>query len=134
LLQDAFAVFSIHVFILPGTVLALVAIHLRMVLTKGINRSETRTSGSSRDLRQEYEAIIKKEGIPFAPHGFGRIWWLRQWSSAAFFSARPFSVQRTDGAALSCGHRHASASRFLFHVDLRGGRSDAEYMETLGCW
>lgn len=62
--------FTLHVFVLPGSVLALVALHLRMVLTKGINeypkpghivRKET--------YDQEYATIIKKEGIPFFPHG-----------------------------------------------------------------
>lgn len=62
--------FSLHVFIIPGTILALVALHLRMVLTKGINeypkpghlvRKET--------YDQEYAEIIKKDGMPFAPHG-----------------------------------------------------------------
>lgn len=65
--------FAIHVFILPGTILAIVALHLRMVLTKGINeypkpghvvRKET--------YDQEYKAILKKDGIPFAPHGIGK--------------------------------------------------------------
>ena len=65
--------FAIHVFILPGTILALVGLHLRMVLTKGINeypkpgrvvRKET--------YEKEYGAILKKEGIPFAPHGIGK--------------------------------------------------------------
>ncbi len=65
--------FAIHVFILPGTILAMVALHLRMVLTKGINeypkpghvvRKET--------YDKEYATIIKKEGIPFAPHGIGK--------------------------------------------------------------
>ncbi len=62
--------FSLHVFIIPGTILALVALHLRMVLTKGINeypkpghlvRKET--------YDKEYAEIIKKDGMPFAPHG-----------------------------------------------------------------
>ncbi|GAB4168821.1 MAG: hypothetical protein Fur0032_07150 [Terrimicrobiaceae bacterium] len=65
--------FAIHVFILPGTILAIVALHLRMVLSKGINeypkpghvvRKET--------YDQEYKAILKKDGIPFAPHGIGK--------------------------------------------------------------
>ncbi len=62
--------FSLHVFILPGTVLALVAIHLRMVLTKGINEYPKPGHLVRRETYdKEYEAIIKKEGIPFAPHG-----------------------------------------------------------------
>ena len=62
--------FSLHVFILPGTVLALLAIHLRMVLTRGINEYPKPGHLVRRETYdKEYEAIIKKEGIPFAPHG-----------------------------------------------------------------
>lgn len=60
--------FTLHVFILPGLLIAVVSIHLRLVLTKGINeypkpghlvRKET--------YLKEYEEIIKKEGVPFVP-------------------------------------------------------------------
>ncbi len=62
--------FSIHVFILPGTVLALLAIHLRMVLTKGINEYPKPGHLVRRETYdKEYDRIIKKEGMPFAPHG-----------------------------------------------------------------
>jgi len=65
--------FALHVFVLPGAVLAIVSIHLRMVLTKGINeypkpghivRKET--------YDQEYAQIIKKDGIPFFPNGISK--------------------------------------------------------------
>lgn len=65
--------FALHVFVLPGGILALVSIHLRMVLTKGINeypkpghivRKET--------YDQEYAEIIKKTGIPFFPNGISK--------------------------------------------------------------
>jgi ubiquinol-cytochrome c reductase cytochrome b subunit len=65
--------FALHVFVLPGGILALVSIHLRMVLTKGINeypkpghivRKET--------YDQEYAQIIKKTGIPFFPNGISK--------------------------------------------------------------
>ena len=62
--------FSLHVFILPGTVLALLAVHLRMVLTKGINEYPKPGHLVRRETYdKEYERIIKKEGMPFAPHG-----------------------------------------------------------------
>lgn len=62
--------FSLHVFIIPGTILALVALHLRMVLTKGINEYPKPGHLVNRDTYdKEYAEIIKKEGIPFAPHG-----------------------------------------------------------------
>ncbi|HRJ70581.1 MAG TPA: cytochrome b N-terminal domain-containing protein [Terrimicrobiaceae bacterium] len=62
--------FSLHVFIIPGTILALVALHLRMVLTKGINEYPKPGHLVRRETYdKEYEQIIKKEGIPFAPYG-----------------------------------------------------------------
>jgi ubiquinol-cytochrome c reductase cytochrome b subunit len=62
--------FSLHVFIIPGTILALLAVHLRMVLTKGINEYPKPGHLVRRETYdKEYETIIKKEGIPFAPHG-----------------------------------------------------------------
>ena len=62
--------FSLHVFIIPGTILALLAVHLRMVLAKGINEYPKPGHLVRRETYdKEYETIIKKEGIPFAPHG-----------------------------------------------------------------
>lgn len=62
--------FSLHVFIIPGLIIALVSMHLRLVLTKGINEYPV----AGRPVRKatydaEYAEIIKKEGIPFAPDG-----------------------------------------------------------------
>lgn len=60
--------FTLHVFILPGTVLAIVALHLRLVLTKGINEyPKPGVQVKKETYQQEYEAIIKKEGVPFVP-------------------------------------------------------------------
>lgn len=65
--------FALHVFILPGSLIALVSIHLRIVLSKGINeypqpgmivRKET--------YDQEYAAILKKEGVPFFPKAISK--------------------------------------------------------------
>jgi len=65
--------FSLHVFVLPGAVLALVSLHLRMVLNKGINEYPKPGHVVRKDTyEKEYAAIIKKEGIPFAPHGIGK--------------------------------------------------------------
>ena len=70
--------FSLHVFILPGTVLALVAIHLRMVLTKGINEYPKPGHLVRRETYdKEYEAILKKEASPLRHMAFGRTSWLR---------------------------------------------------------
>ncbi|MBN9690611.1 MAG: cytochrome b N-terminal domain-containing protein [Verrucomicrobia bacterium] len=60
--------FTLHVFILPGTILALIGVHLRLVLAKGINEYPKPGVVVKRETYdQEYEAIIKKEGVPFVP-------------------------------------------------------------------
>jgi ubiquinol-cytochrome c reductase cytochrome b subunit len=62
--------FSLHVFILPGSILALLAIHLRMVLTKGINEyPEPGVLVNRETYDAHYANILKKDGIPFAPYG-----------------------------------------------------------------
>lgn len=62
--------FALHVFILPGTILALVALHLRMVLTKGINEFPKPGQVVRKETYdKEYQQILKKDGMPFAPHG-----------------------------------------------------------------
>jgi ubiquinol-cytochrome c reductase cytochrome b subunit len=60
--------FTLHVFIIPGTIIALVSLHLRLVLTKGIN--EYPVPGKpvvKATYAEEYEKLIKKEGVPFFP-------------------------------------------------------------------
>lgn len=65
--------FSLHVFILPGSILALVSLHLRMVLTKGINEYPKPGHVVRRETYdQEYAAIIKKEGVPFFPKAISK--------------------------------------------------------------
>ena len=65
--------FTLHVFVIPGLIIALVSLHLRLVLTKGINeypqpgklvRKETYVA--------EYEALIQTEGVPFVPKAIGK--------------------------------------------------------------
>ena len=119
--------FSLHVFILPGTVLALLAVHLRMVLTKGINEYPKPGHLVRRETYdKEYERIIKKEGMPFAPHGI--------WKDLAASASRPHRhhflrggvrSERPNRPALPGRHRHASAPRLFLHVDLRGCGSHA---------
>lgn len=62
--------FSLHVFIIPGTILAVVALHLRLVLAKGINEYPKPGHIVRRaTYDREYEEILKREGMPFAPYG-----------------------------------------------------------------
>jgi ubiquinol-cytochrome c reductase cytochrome b subunit len=65
--------FTLHVFVIPGLVIALISLHLRLVLTKGINDYPV----PGRKVRKEtyaaeYEALLKKEGVPFYPKAIGK--------------------------------------------------------------
>jgi ubiquinol-cytochrome c reductase cytochrome b subunit len=65
--------FALHVFVLPGGVLALVSIHLRMVLTKGISEYPQPGMVVRRaTYDKEYAAILKKEGVPFFPKAISK--------------------------------------------------------------
>jgi ubiquinol-cytochrome c reductase cytochrome b subunit len=65
--------FTLHVFVVPGTILAIVSLHLRLVLTKGVNeypqpgymvRKET--------YEADYERLVEETGVPFVPHVIGK--------------------------------------------------------------
>ncbi len=65
--------FTLHVFIIPGTIIALVSLHLRLVLTKGIN--EYPVPGKpveKKTYAEEYETLLKKEGVPFFPKAISK--------------------------------------------------------------
>jgi ubiquinol-cytochrome c reductase cytochrome b subunit len=65
--------FTLHVFIVPGAIITFVAMHLRLVLNKGINefpRPDHEVTRATYDA--EYAAIIKREGVPFVPHAIGK--------------------------------------------------------------
>ena len=64
--------FALHVFVIPGLLIAFVAVHLLMVLKLGINEWPM----PGRVVRkatyiQDYHELTKKDGIPFVP---GAIW------------------------------------------------------------
>lgn len=60
--------FTLHVFVIPGLILALVSVHLRLVLTAGINEYPEPGKLVKKDTYQEeYEAAVNKEGVPFVP-------------------------------------------------------------------
>jgi ubiquinol-cytochrome c reductase cytochrome b subunit len=65
--------FTLHVFVIPGLIIALVSLHLRLVLTAGIN--EYPVPGRRVDpatYHQEYEELLKREGVPFVPKAIGK--------------------------------------------------------------
>jgi ubiquinol-cytochrome c reductase cytochrome b subunit len=62
--------FSLHVFLVPGLLIAFVFVHLRLVLKKGIN--DYPVPGRVVDpatYDAEYEALLRREGIRFFPEG-----------------------------------------------------------------
>src|SRR5262249_56739914 len=60
--------FTLHVFVIPGLILALVAVHLRLVLTKGINEyPEPGRPVTTATYEAEYEALLRRDRGPVAP-------------------------------------------------------------------
>jgi ubiquinol-cytochrome c reductase cytochrome b subunit len=60
--------FTLHVFVIPGTIIAIVSLHLRLVLSKGINEYPVPGKLVKKETyAEEYEAEIKKTGVPFFP-------------------------------------------------------------------
>jgi ubiquinol-cytochrome c reductase cytochrome b subunit len=72
--------FALHVFVIPGILLALVGLHLWMVLRLGIN--EWPMPGrlvNKKTYTQEYHQLTEKTGIPFVPDA--------AWKDAVFAAA-----------------------------------------------
>jgi len=62
--------FALHVFVIPGALIALLVVHLRLVLIRGIN--ELPVAGQGVDpatYDAGYEALVEKSGIRFFPGG-----------------------------------------------------------------
>jgi ubiquinol-cytochrome c reductase cytochrome b subunit len=65
--------FTLHVFIIPGLVIAVISMHLRLVLTKGINEFPRVGHPVRRATYDaEYEEILEKDGVPFVPEAIGK--------------------------------------------------------------
>src|ERR1700678_4490621 len=65
--------FALHVFVIPGLLIAFVAVHLLMVIRLGINEWPM----PGRVVRkatyiEEYHELVKKDGIRFFPDGMGK--------------------------------------------------------------
>jgi ubiquinol-cytochrome c reductase cytochrome b subunit len=64
--------FALHVFVIPGTLLAFTALHVWMVLKLGINEWPVPGRLVRRaTYMQEYHELTQKDGIPFVP---GAVW------------------------------------------------------------
>jgi ubiquinol-cytochrome c reductase cytochrome b subunit len=60
--------FAVHVFVIPGLLLAFVSVHLLMVLKLGINDWPMPGRVVRRSTYvQEYEDLTRKDGVPFVP-------------------------------------------------------------------
>ena len=60
--------FTLHVFVLPGILIALVGLHLLLVLKLGINEWPMPGRLVRRETyRAEYEALVQADGVPFVP-------------------------------------------------------------------
>src|SRR5262249_37821284 len=61
--------FTFHVFVIPGAILAIVSLHLRLVLTKGVNEYPTPGKIVRKGTYEaENERILHETGGPLAPH------------------------------------------------------------------
>jgi ubiquinol-cytochrome c reductase cytochrome b subunit len=76
--------FALHVFIIPGTLLALTGLHVWMVLKLGINEWPMPGRIVRRETYiQEYNELTHKDGIPFVP---GAVWKDLFFSAAILFA------------------------------------------------
>jgi ubiquinol-cytochrome c reductase cytochrome b subunit len=65
--------FTLHVFVIPGAILAIVSLHLRLVLTKGINEYPAPGQVVRKESYEiEYERLVHNDGVPFVPHVIGK--------------------------------------------------------------
>ena len=65
--------FTLHVFVIPGTILAIVSLHLRLVLSKGINEYPVPGKVVKKETYvEEYEAELKRDGVPFFPKAISK--------------------------------------------------------------
>ncbi|MDQ2776434.1 MAG: cytochrome b N-terminal domain-containing protein [Acidobacteriota bacterium] len=65
--------FTLHVFLIPGALIAIISMHLRLVLTKGINEYPKPGHPVHKGTYDaEYAEILRKEGVPFVPEAIGK--------------------------------------------------------------
>ena len=76
--------FALHVFVIPGLLIALVSLHLLLVLKCGINDwpMPGRVVRRSTYIK-EYEELVHKDGVPFVPEAI----WKDMFFSAAIIAA-----------------------------------------------
>jgi len=76
--------FALHVFVIPGALLALTGLHVWMVLKLGVNEWPTPGRLVRRSTYiKEYNELAHKDGIPFVP---GAVWKDLMFSAAILFA------------------------------------------------
>lgn len=81
---DAHPIFALHVFIIPGTLLAFTGLHVWMVLKLGINEWPMPGRIVRRETYiEEYHELTHTDGIPFVP---GAVWKDLVFSAAILFA------------------------------------------------
>ena len=82
--------FAIHVFVIPGLMLAFAGLHLWLVLSLGINEWPTPGRIVRRDTYiEEYNHLAHEDGIPFVP---GAVWKDLFFSAAILFTVAIFAA------------------------------------------
>jgi len=65
--------FTLHVFVIPGLLIAVLVVHLRLVLTKGINDFPVAGKGVyPATYDKQYEELLERDGIRFVPDGIDK--------------------------------------------------------------
>jgi ubiquinol-cytochrome c reductase cytochrome b subunit len=78
-------VFSVHVFVLPILLAALIGLHLHLVLRNGISEPPERDRPvNPASYRSEYHEMLRREGVPFWPYA--------AWRDAVFALATTLAV------------------------------------------
>jgi quinol-cytochrome oxidoreductase complex cytochrome b subunit len=114
--------FTLHVFVIPGLLLAGAGVHIWMTLLHGVSdwpmpgRIVTKST-----YEREYQELTAKTGIPFVPDA--------AWKDAVFAAAILFAVMAcafffrpiwTQRAAGPNHHSNSAQARHALSVDLRG--------------
>ena len=112
--------FTLHVFVIPGLLIALISLHLRLVLAKGINEYPVPGQEVKKETyAEEYEAVLKKKGVPFYPKAIDKdLVFSGLVMLGILCLCRLFRSQGTEWDTEPDLHRHRAGAGFLFPLDL----------------